>query len=77
MTLLLSSAIVVDWGLDRKDRGEVTGDIIETILIMIIVWVPYFSFIFLNFLFEYTGYLLQLLICRKEVRTSSGKEWKS
>ena len=35
--LLLSSAIVTEWGLDGKDREEVTRDIISNILRMIMV----------------------------------------
>ena len=37
VTLLLSSAIVAQWGLDTQDREEVTRDMIGTILRMIMV----------------------------------------
>ena len=37
VTLLLSSAIVAEWGLDTKDCKEVTRDLIGNILRMIMV----------------------------------------
>ena len=37
VTLLLSSAIVVEWGLERKDGEEMTGEMIGNILKMIMV----------------------------------------
>ena len=37
VTLLLSSAIVVEWGLERKDGEEMTGEMIGNILRMIMV----------------------------------------
>ena len=44
VTLLLSSAIVAQWGLDTQDREEVTRDMIGNILRMIMVWMHPFLF---------------------------------
>ena len=69
VTLLLSSTIVVEFGLDTKGREEVTRDMIENILRMIMVCFP--DFFCLVFFFDF----LVLYTLRNEDRTSHEKEW--
>ena len=67
VTLMLSSALVEEWGLERKDREEVTRDMIGNILRMIMVSI----ICHLRSMHNY----IELSTDRKEVKLLNEKGW--